>query len=427
MTGGCSFVQTITGTVEYVMNEQKKFQSESICIGDIRRSAESLWKTDGRRPSFLRAIKHAFAEPSLLHAADSAAGEPSLLHAADSAAAPPSSGRPEYAEPDDFMSPEELSAYIDRIPLRPLIVGQSEKLPDEPAENLIIPESSFPAGKDVVTHIHIPFINDGYHTHEHFELNYVYSGEACLHFNYEVITLKEGTFLILPPNIPHNVMSAGNSLVITVEVRKSTFTRTFPLILQQEGKLTDYLISCIYHFSRPEYLRCEIGTSHLILNLFQTLIRESAKEDSFQNIVSVSIVTQIFAEVTRRYDSKITFLDGTSRTAGKTDFLPVLHHIWQNYRDVSLEDLSSRFHYNPTYISTRIREITGMTFSDILTDIRLKKAAEMLQYTDSSILEISERIGYHSADHFSRIFKKTYHDSPSHYREKYQSGTILKN
>jgi AraC-like DNA-binding protein len=48
--------------------------------------------------------------------------------------------------------------------------------------------------------------------------------------------------------------------------------------------------------------------------------------------------------------------------------------------------------------------------------LRIEKAKELLAYKDQSVSEIAYRLGYASAAHFSRQFKKIVGVSPSVYK-----------
>ena len=44
---------------------------------------------------------------------------------------------------------------------------------------------------------------------------------------------------------------------------------------------------------------------------------------------------------------------------------------------------------------------------NLLKQIRMSRATEYLLNTDLPVFEIAEIVGYHSADHFSRVFRRT--------------------
>lgn len=90
-----------------------------------------------------------------------------------------------------------------------------------------------------------------------------------------------------------------------------------------------------------------------------------------------------------------------------------------NYRkDISLDDVSREVNINPYYFSKRFKEETGVNFIDFLTNIRIKKAKELLEDPKLSIKEICTMSGYSDPNYFSRIFKKIENVTPSEYREK---------
>lgn len=95
----------------------------------------------------------------------------------------------------------------------------------------------------------------------------------------------------------------------------------------------------------------------------------------------------------------------------------ILNYIIQNYNTVTLGDVASRFHFSEPYCSKLIAGITGITFSELLTRIRLQNGENMLAHTQMSIADISEKIGYKNPETFVRSFSRNYHMTPSQYRK----------
>jgi len=85
-------------------------------------------------------------------------------------------------------------------------------------------------------------------------------------------------------------------------------------------------------------------------------------------------------------------------------------------RDLTLEKMADDLNCNPVYLSRTLKQELGVSFSQLLTDIRMKKAVELLNATDLSILEISEQLGYETQHYFSKVFKKAMGVSPIQYR-----------
>ncbi len=95
----------------------------------------------------------------------------------------------------------------------------------------------------------------------------------------------------------------------------------------------------------------------------------------------------------------------------------ILDYIARQYsRDLSLDVLSEEFKLSGAYISRLIRKHTGKSFMDILTDIRMEKARELILKGDARIYEVAGSVGYHDLSYFSQVFKKKYGLSPKEYK-----------
>ena len=77
---------------------------------------------------------------------------------------------------------------------------------------------------------------------------------------------------------------------------------------------------------------------------------------------------------------------------------------------------------NPSYFSTYFKKITGRKFIDCLTEIRIKKAAELIKSGDINIVDICSMVGYKNITHFYNIFKQHYKITPAEFRNIHTKG-----
>ena len=99
--------------------------------------------------------------------------------------------------------------------------------------------------------------------------------------------------------------------------------------------------------------------------------------------------------------------------------LEITNYIYANYKDVTLDDLSEKFFLSKPYLSKYIKEKSGLTFGDILKQVRMKKARAMLKSSSATVESIAESVGYQNVQHFNRIFKKMYNITPVQYRNRH--------
>lgn len=86
------------------------------------------------------------------------------------------------------------------------------------------------------------------------------------------------------------------------------------------------------------------------------------------------------------------------------------------FRDLSLEEVAEQAHMNGAYFSSSFRKYMGSSFINYLTEIRIKKAKELLADKDKKIREISSMTGFNDMRYFAKIFKKYVGVTPSEYR-----------
>ena len=97
----------------------------------------------------------------------------------------------------------------------------------------------------------------------------------------------------------------------------------------------------------------------------------------------------------------------------------VKQFISQHFREeIQLGDLALVMHLSPSYLSTRFKKDTGMSFTEYLVRFRIDKAKELLRTENGSCRQIAEQVGYPDYIQFSKMFKKYTGVSPTEYREQ---------
>ena len=107
---------------------------------------------------------------------------------------------------------------------------------------------------------------------------------------------------------------------------------------------------------------------------------------------------------------------GTQPSAGIEH---VVNYIQKHYcEDITLSNIAEKVFLNPIYISRLIKEQTGKNYTDLIMELRIQKAVELLKNTDFYVYEIAEKVGYHNLKYFYKVFKKVKGKSPYDHRPK---------
>lgn len=85
--------------------------------------------------------------------------------------------------------------------------------------------------------------------------------------------------------------------------------------------------------------------------------------------------------------------------------------------EISRDELAGCVYMSPDYLTKLFKKETGMSLSEYIIQKRLALAKQLLEETELSIVEISQRTGFSYSSYFVRIFKKKTGVTPQQYRE----------
>lgn len=99
-------------------------------------------------------------------------------------------------------------------------------------------------------------------------------------------------------------------------------------------------------------------------------------------------------------------------------FAQMVKYINNNFQnELYLRDLSVKFFINQVYCCQLFKKNLGKTFSEYVTELRIKKACELLKNKELSIEEITTKVGYVDYYYFNKVFKKQCGITPSKFRK----------
>ncbi|CAL66667.1 two-component system sensor histidine kinase/response regulator hybrid [Christiangramia forsetii KT0803] len=86
--------------------------------------------------------------------------------------------------------------------------------------------------------------------------------------------------------------------------------------------------------------------------------------------------------------------------------------------DFSVEMLVKEMGLSRSNLYLKLKEITGLSSSEFIRSIRLKRAVQLLEKSDLSVKEIMYMTGFNTASYFAKCFKKQFGKTPSEYVNK---------
>jgi len=315
---------------------------------------------------------------------------------------------------DGHMSKSEFMEAYDRIPF------DASKILDTARMRLRSQKKGawFHDGRDVVCvqHIH----DFGYRkqpVHNYFAVTYMYQGKCDCIFDQKHTIIKPGDLLIVTPGFEHSIHTYPETFAFEALIDKATFNIVFNDFLASHSILSDFFGNAVAGgITNYCILRGDEDDSELRFYL-QSFANECSINEVYSNTCAVSLMKLFLGRAFRKYGSTMELYrsDYCSRMLNAES---IYLFIRSNYRNITLEQTAEHFHYNKDYLSRFIHEHFGRSFTEIVTSYRIEHAQEYLKKTNKHISDIAALVGYDSADHFSRMFRKCTGMSPAAYRKQ---------
>lgn len=324
-----------------------------------------------------------------------------------------SSERPSIMSPKSMfsqMTDEEFESIIDNMVLT---LSPSLTISPKVDEDNIIPKE-----RDVYIIRHPRYTRDLVHSHNYFEVNFVATGECTFYFEKEKRILKSGELCIIAPGSNHDLqINNDDTTVFCIMIRKSTFNRCFFSVLSRNDLLAYFFRTILQGNSAANYLLFYTDHNSWMKTILHNAMGECYKNDAYSNASCISWMTLMFSNLLRNYSKTLQFYNYQMGS----DFTLVLQYIQHNYQTLTLSSLAKFFHYSEPHLCTLIKQNTGYNFTNLIKQLKMGDAVTLLTNTNLKISEIANRIGYNSADHFSRVFRSEYKMSPQEYRKLHHS------
>lgn len=226
-------------------------------------------------------------------------------------------------------------------------------------------------------------------------------------------------------------VSAGAKII---EIKKDRIQMQYPLSLEQNLIRAIKTGSCessrkLFSEYLGELAVFEGGNLSVLklrlLTLFAKLMNTTSDHenmDHLETINNASSFTELSKAAIRIADlTARSFNNGNSYTGDSEIIAEAIEYIHNNYtKEINLSRTADAIHVNNTYLSTLFKKEMHISIIDYINDLKLKRAAELLSGTNSSITEISLSCGFRGMSHFARLFSAKYNETPRQYRNSHR-------
>jgi AraC family transcriptional regulator len=207
---------------------------------------------------------------------------------------------------------------------------------------------------------------------------------------------------LVPANVPHQVSWEGEG--------------EFAILLLEPDYIARIAYECVDpdrvelmpHFDTPDPLIYQLG---------MLFLSELRSQGLGSRLYIDSLTTMLAVALLRKYSIDKGAIKNFTDGLPKQKLKGAIDYINDNLaEDFSLKDIAAELKMSYGYLTNLFKKSTGMTVHQYVTQCRIRKAKQLLTYTNLSLIEVAQEVGFSSRSHFSKIFCKQAQITPKVYR-----------
>jgi AraC-like DNA-binding protein/mannose-6-phosphate isomerase-like protein (cupin superfamily) len=248
-------------------------------------------------------------------------------------------------------------------------------------------------------------IGDSYkpHNHPYYQLNHIVRGTYKFTVGDHTFMANVGDTILIPMDSVHSLTEKSDETGYYFEVKFSSFSQGVKEMCSDIGILTQN----------------DDFSGKLLKEIFDENNNPTPASEEIMITYLYAILFKLTAQKRRDKNSSSKYIEVSAYSAPVRDTIRFLE---DNYtKHLSLDDIVAQTPLKKSYFSSLFKKETTVTIFECLMIIRIRKAVELLTYTNMSLTQISTGTGFISITHFIRVFTKHVMIPPGQYRKHLKS------
>ncbi len=268
------------------------------------------------------------------------------------------------------------------------------------------------------------------HAHDHFELLLLLSGIRVQHVEGSNLPIDEGGVVFLSPGDRHGATRKIKNEVLVIGFNLSFLHPELPLEASRAWDRSAALEAApelLPFIAQPKVeFRCNCKLADRLREMGTELMTTSASAGLGARARARSLLSLLLLQVVQSFENQIADAAHDHRHAPRSHFFDDLSALIDARlaEPITLDDAARELCVSPSGLSSRVRRLTGASFSEMVAKARLKKACDLLVFTNSRISEIAFTCGFEDNAYFSRRFRQVTGMTPGDYRHGVRSADV---
>jgi AraC family L-rhamnose operon regulatory protein RhaS len=265
------------------------------------------------------------------------------------------------------------------------------------------------------------------HRHHYFELLYILDGDGIHTINGNHYPYGKGNLFLLTPEDIHSFKTSSDTHCCIIDFTKGLFSKRNRR-QNDRAEISEFFVSMEYIFHHHQNLKGHITMkpeeAALTDTLIMQLIREQETARIYSGIITQNIVFLLLNLITRLIQEDIA---GEMKNAGTKNIIHeittyIQQHIYQKEL-LKIENLAKQFHKTPDHLNRYFKKQTKLTLKTYINRYKLNLVETRLRYSDLTISEIANEMGFTDESHLNKVFKKALGSTAKVYRKTYSEKT----
>ncbi|WP_219835637.1 AraC family transcriptional regulator [Paenibacillus sp. R14(2021)] len=245
------------------------------------------------------------------------------------------------------------------------------------------------------------------HKHSFLEICYVLGGQGTYLDDGKLYPLSKGSLFCSRPGITHYIESHPELAILYV---------AFEL---DESDSSEAMRTAFQALAETDTCIVQDGDELAAAQLWRALIRRSGDEASLPEAVLLHIAVSLLLSLPAVFGKPLP----RQWTAPKRSSIALLKQaklfITDNLSDddLSLDKVAAQINISARHLSRLFASNVNESYTNYVRKQRIRRAAELLRYSERTIKEISELTGFGSVHYFTRTFSSLMKTTPARFRD----------
>jgi AraC family transcriptional activator of pobA len=247
------------------------------------------------------------------------------------------------------------------------------------------------------------------HKHNFYSVMWITNGKSKQHIDFKNYTISENTLFFISPGQLHLFEEWED-----IEGYVILFTEPFFLQIFQNKNIL-FELSYLDNLHENPFLQLTkedtIGIQPIVDLLYQEF---SSVEQSVETIQALLLV--LLRRIQKLFSTKDQQNNNKQQIVVFKQLKKMVELDFE--KNLSVSDYASQLNISTHQLNTFVKATSGKTTSEIIKERTILEAQQLLNFSELTVSQITDKLGFEDSSYFARFFKKQVGLSPQDFRKK---------